>query len=218
MLTCINCHFSTELDDIEVHTAGGCICLRCFAREAGRRAMMSLLDAIQLMVALLVRGVVRVLPDATVVHGLPILLQHGLWKHWRGVARSCSCRLPATERLLVTGPMETAVDISGRSGSETGCAEQNDAAAVVNSAPRVQSAARRNGHLMTRREVEILDLIAAGCSNREIADTLVLSVRTVERHITNVYTKIGARNRADATCYALSAHAHAPELSCPGRA
>jgi DNA-binding NarL/FixJ family response regulator len=46
-------------------------------------------------------------------------------------------------------------------------------------------------------------LIATGHSNREIADDLVLSVRTVERHITNLYGKIGARGKADATAYAL---------------
>ena len=43
----------------------------------------------------------------------------------------------------------------------------------------------------------------SGRSNREIAGDLVISVRTVERHITNLYGKIGARGRADATSYAL---------------
>ncbi|HXF50819.1 MAG TPA: alpha/beta fold hydrolase [Dehalococcoidia bacterium] len=57
---------------------------------------------------------------------------------------------------------------------------------------------------LTRREVEILRLVAAGRTSREIAETLVLSVRTVERHIANIYTKIGARTRAQATAYALS--------------
>jgi DNA-binding NarL/FixJ family response regulator len=55
---------------------------------------------------------------------------------------------------------------------------------------------------LTRREVEITVLIASGLSNREIADRLVLSVRTVERHINNLYAKIGARGKADATAYA----------------
>jgi DNA-binding CsgD family transcriptional regulator/tetratricopeptide (TPR) repeat protein len=56
---------------------------------------------------------------------------------------------------------------------------------------------------LSPREVEVLRLIAAGHSNKEIADTFVLSVRTVERHITNLYGKIGARGKADATAYAL---------------
>jgi len=56
---------------------------------------------------------------------------------------------------------------------------------------------------LTVREVEVLRLVAAGLSNRGIAAELVLSTRTVERHITNIYGKIGARGRADATSYAL---------------
>src|SRR5262249_9059202 len=60
--------------------------------------------------------------------------------------------------------------------------------------------ARRDG--LTGREAEVLRLIALGHSNREIAEELVLSVRTVERHITNIYAKIGARGKADATAYA----------------
>ena len=42
-----------------------------------------------------------------------------------------------------------------------------------------------------------------GATNREIADTLVISARTVERHITHIYSKIGARGKADATAFAL---------------
>jgi pimeloyl-ACP methyl ester carboxylesterase/DNA-binding CsgD family transcriptional regulator len=56
---------------------------------------------------------------------------------------------------------------------------------------------------MTGREVEVLRLIAKGATNREIADDLVISMRTVERHITHIYGKIGARGKADATAFAL---------------
>jgi DNA-binding NarL/FixJ family response regulator len=59
---------------------------------------------------------------------------------------------------------------------------------------------------LTPRELNILRLIAAGKSNQEIAATLVLSVRTVERHISTIYAKIGASGavaRATATAYAL---------------
>lgn len=56
---------------------------------------------------------------------------------------------------------------------------------------------------LTAREVEVLRLIAAGRSSAEIADDLVLSVRTVGRHVTNIYTKIGARGKVDATHYAI---------------
>ncbi|MGD9892504.1 MAG: tetratricopeptide repeat protein [Dehalococcoidia bacterium] len=55
---------------------------------------------------------------------------------------------------------------------------------------------------LTAREVEVLRLIAAGKSTREIAAALVISEKTVERHVSNLYAKIGARGRADATAYA----------------
>ncbi len=57
--------------------------------------------------------------------------------------------------------------------------------------------------LLSARELDVLRLIAAGRSNREIAAALDISVRTVNRHITNLYTKVGARGKADATAYAL---------------
>jgi DNA-binding NarL/FixJ family response regulator len=50
----------------------------------------------------------------------------------------------------------------------------------------------------------VLRLVARGRSTKEISDELVLSTRTTARHITNIYAKIGARNRAEATAYALS--------------
>jgi DNA-binding NarL/FixJ family response regulator len=45
--------------------------------------------------------------------------------------------------------------------------------------------------------------VAAGLTNKEIAVDLGLAVPTVERHVVNIYTKIGARGRVDATAYAL---------------
>jgi pimeloyl-ACP methyl ester carboxylesterase/DNA-binding CsgD family transcriptional regulator len=64
--------------------------------------------------------------------------------------------------------------------------------------------ARTNAAGLTAREVAVLRLLAAGRTNEEIAQELVLSVRTVERHITNIYGKIDARGRANATAYALT--------------
>jgi pimeloyl-ACP methyl ester carboxylesterase/DNA-binding CsgD family transcriptional regulator len=55
---------------------------------------------------------------------------------------------------------------------------------------------------LTEREVEILALLAGGRSNERIANALSISTRTVERHIGNIYLKIGAHNRAEATAYA----------------
>ena len=56
---------------------------------------------------------------------------------------------------------------------------------------------------LTRREGEVLRLIAGGKSNREIAAALYLSPRTAERHVANIYLKLGAHSKAEAATYAL---------------
>ena len=56
---------------------------------------------------------------------------------------------------------------------------------------------------LTRRELEVLGLLAQGLSNKEIAGVMWLSDRTVERHITSVYRKIGVARRSEATAFAL---------------
>jgi DNA-binding CsgD family transcriptional regulator/pimeloyl-ACP methyl ester carboxylesterase len=56
---------------------------------------------------------------------------------------------------------------------------------------------------LTPREMEVLRLVAGGGTNAEIAHLLGLSVHTVERHAANLYRKVGARGRADATAYAV---------------
>ena len=52
--------------------------------------------------------------------------------------------------------------------------------------------------MLTDREEEVLTLIAAGCSNGEIARRLVLSDKTVRNHVSNVFTKLGVTDRAQA--------------------
>ena len=58
-------------------------------------------------------------------------------------------------------------------------------------------------HGLSGRELEVLRWLAAGETNRQIARRLGLSPHTIERHVANLYRKIGARGRADATAYAL---------------
>jgi DNA-binding NarL/FixJ family response regulator len=55
---------------------------------------------------------------------------------------------------------------------------------------------------LTGREVEVLRLIAAGHSNRAIAEALFISPNTVLRHVSNIFTKTGVANRAEAAAYA----------------
>ncbi len=58
-------------------------------------------------------------------------------------------------------------------------------------------------HGLTPREVEVLQLVATGKTNREIAGELVLSEKTVGHHLTSIFSKLGISSRAAATAFAL---------------
>jgi NarL family two-component system response regulator LiaR len=58
-------------------------------------------------------------------------------------------------------------------------------------------------NLLTEREVAVLKLIAGGLSNQEIAETLVISERTVSSHVSNILDKLHLANRTQAALYAL---------------
>lgn len=64
-----------------------------------------------------------------------------------------------------------------------------------------EAASRADG--LTAREVEVLRLVAAGKTNRAIAADLGLSERTVDRHVSNIFTKLGLSSRAAAAAYAV---------------
>jgi DNA-binding CsgD family transcriptional regulator len=71
---------------------------------------------------------------------------------------------------------------------------------------RIDELERRRGRDraggLTGREVELLGLLATGRTNREIARNLVISEKTVARHVSNIFNKIGVSSRAAATAYA----------------
>jgi pimeloyl-ACP methyl ester carboxylesterase/DNA-binding CsgD family transcriptional regulator len=72
-----------------------------------------------------------------------------------------------------------------------------------------ESEAHQTGRTQERlsaRELEVLRLLAAGRSNQQIADELVISLNTVRRHVSNILAKTGAANRAEATTYAHRRH------------
>jgi len=59
---------------------------------------------------------------------------------------------------------------------------------------------------LTAREIEVLRLIATGRTNRAIAERLGISEKTVARHVSNIFTKLGLASRAAATAYAFQHH------------
>jgi DNA-binding NarL/FixJ family response regulator len=64
---------------------------------------------------------------------------------------------------------------------------------------------------LTRREAEVLELLARGRSNKQIATELSLGLRTVEGHVSNVLAKLGVQSRTEAVAYALGRRLVAPE-------
>ncbi len=57
-------------------------------------------------------------------------------------------------------------------------------------------------HGLTQRELQVLRLVAGGATNRSIAAELVLSERTIDRHVSNILAKLRVSTRAAATAYA----------------
>ena len=61
----------------------------------------------------------------------------------------------------------------------------------------------RGRDVLTAREIEVLRLVAAGRTNRLIAEALKLSEKTVDRHLSNIFDKLGVSSRAAATACAI---------------
>src|SRR5258708_30185006 len=63
---------------------------------------------------------------------------------------------------------------------------------------------------LTTREVEVLRLVAQGLTNEQVAQRLVISPRTVDTHLTSIYSKIGVSSRTAAIRYAIEHHLVTP--------
>jgi HD-GYP domain-containing protein (c-di-GMP phosphodiesterase class II) len=107
-------------------------------------------------------------------------------------------------------------DIAKRLRTEVGAGRLDpDAVDAVLGAAGHRVARRRDGPAgLTRREVEVLVLVARGLSNRAIATRLVVSPRTVGHHVQHIYRKIGCSTRAAASLFAMQ-HGLLPELDLP---
>jgi DNA-binding CsgD family transcriptional regulator len=120
------------------------------------------------------------------------------------LCQAVAAAIPNAEFVIVTDNSITgrvhdegvaAFDRFLRTGTAMGCT------ARASGAPPTKLPAASTG--LTPREVQVLRQVAAGSTNKEIAGELGVAVSTVERHLVNLYTKIGARGRADAIAYAL---------------
>ena len=73
-------------------------------------------------------------------------------------------------------------------------------------------------HGLSPREIEVLRLIAAGKTNHAIASELFVSERTVHRHVTNIFDKLGVRSRTAAASYGVEHHIVETGILAPGPA
>jgi DNA-binding CsgD family transcriptional regulator len=100
---------------------------------------------------------------------------------------------------LAVSEARTALSVLDRLGAS---AEADIAAALLRSWGATGRGVPRSTDLLTRREQEILTLLARGLSNQEIAERLYISRRTAAHHVSNLLPKLGVRNRTEAAGYA----------------
>jgi DNA-binding CsgD family transcriptional regulator len=113
----------------------------------------------------------------------------------------------ARARVLLGRALALAGDADAAAMESRTATAELDALGVA--APGASGAGKRRDDGLSGREAEVLHLVADGCSNQEIADKLVLSVRTVERHLMSAYQKLGFSGRgarAAAVRYVLEGH------------
>jgi DNA-binding CsgD family transcriptional regulator len=112
----------------------------------------------------------------------------------------------ATARMLLGEACRTAGDDAAASAAFTAASRMFDDLGVdVAARDRVEPASGAADRLpagLTEREAEVLRLVAAGDTNKEIASVLFLSDKTVARHLSNIFIKIGVSTRAAATAFA----------------
>jgi ATP/maltotriose-dependent transcriptional regulator MalT len=138
----------------------------------------------------------------------PVTLQQAV-QAWHGLDVPYE---EATARTLLGQALQTAGDIAGATASFDAAARmfhhigaRLDASDILSDSKPALPAG------LTEREVEVLRLVAAGFTNNEIAAELFLSAKTVSRHLSNIFTKIGVSSRASATAFAVEHHLLAPK-------
>jgi DNA-binding NarL/FixJ family response regulator len=91
-------------------------------------------------------------------------------------------------------------------------AEADGAAAFIRELGVKGRTGPRDAGVLSRREKEVLRLVAEGLSNAEIAARLFISTKTAGNHVSNILTKLGLRSRTEAAAFALL-HVAQPPLA-----
>jgi DNA-binding CsgD family transcriptional regulator len=96
----------------------------------------------------------------------------------------------------------TAKKLGARPVASAAAAEVESMGESVEGRLGKRAAAEREGGGLSRRELEVMRLVAEGRTNREVADELIVSPRTVDMHVRNILAKFGARSRVEAAARA----------------
>jgi DNA-binding NarL/FixJ family response regulator len=104
------------------------------------------------------------------------------------------------ERGIAVTEARSALQAFDRMGATS---EADEAAAFLRELGVKGRTGPRDGAVLSRREQEVLGLVAEGLSNAEIADRLFISVKTAGNHVSSILTKLGVRSRTEAAAYAL---------------
>jgi DNA-binding CsgD family transcriptional regulator len=126
-------------------------------------------------------------------------LAWGIWRRLDVPFEAARSRILVGLASLRIGDLDTAqVEI----GAARTVLEQLGAVTELRTLAQQDSAVGEEDSVLTPRELEVLRLVAAGKSNRAIAADLVLSDKTVARHIANIFVKLDISSRSAATAYA----------------
>jgi two-component system, NarL family, nitrate/nitrite response regulator NarL len=106
----------------------------------------------------------------------------------------------------ITRDLEPAINCISSGGYWLGESRVEGLVEALHQLVREQASPEQKNYGLTRRELEVLRLIADGCSNREIATKFTLSEETVKRHLSNIFDKVGVSTRLELALFALSNH------------
>ncbi len=120
------------------------------------------------------------------------------------ISPSMTRRLLSHVAPMLSAPNGAGDTSGGAAGSTSGGADANDAILQSTSmqSTSVQSSLGEVARTLTAREVEVLERIADGCSNAEIAEQLQLSEATVKTHVAHILSKTNSRDRVQAVIFA----------------
>jgi ATP/maltotriose-dependent transcriptional regulator MalT len=134
------------------------------------------------------------------------------WREWQALGAPY---FSARARVLIARACRQLGDEDGAKLELDSARDEFDRLGASSDVARVDALAHgsttRSAHGLTRRELEVLALLATGRTNRSIAADLSISEKTVARHVANMFVKLGLSSRAAATAYAYQ-HALVPSL------